>query len=56
MRINETNLLGDTINLILTRREMTEIWDLACFTGQKGSFKLGFKNEPFKGWRPQFLT
>ena len=45
-----------TPNLILIRWEMTEIWDLVRFTGRKGSFKWGFKNEPFYGWRPEFLT
>ena len=44
-----------TPNLILIRWEMTEIWDLVHFTGQKGSFKWDFKNEPLYGWRPQFL-
>ena len=46
----------DTPNFILIRWEMTEIWDLVRFTGQKGSFKWGFKNEPFYGWRPKVLT
>ena len=45
-----------TPNLILIRWEMTEIWDLVRFTGQKGSFKWGFKNESFYGWRQQFLS
>ena len=45
-----------TPNLILIRWEMTEIWDLVRFTGQKGAFKWGLKKEPFYGWRPQFLT
>ena len=45
--VNNYQSCIDTPNLIRIGWETAEFWGLVHFTGQKGSFKWGSKNEPF---------